>query len=90
MSTVVNYETAKEQWGRDRIRRYLTIFVKGEPAWEARCAEVVILATAMQCGFDMADTKRVIAEAKDYIAEKQRKAEAEAAAAAGNEGGPAA
>jgi hypothetical protein len=83
MSTVVNYEAAKEAWGRERIKRYLTIFVKGEPADDARCAWGVILATALQCGFDVDDARKLFAEAEAYVAQKKAKAEAEAAAAEG-------
>jgi hypothetical protein len=85
--TVVNFEEARDEWGRNRIKRYLTAHAYGEPEEDARVAHVVIMATAMQCGFDLAEAKRAIAEAEAFA--ERRKAKAAAKAAAEAEGGAA-
>jgi hypothetical protein len=89
MSNVVNLEQAKEDWGRKRIARYLTAYANGEPADDARCAYVVILATALQCGFDVAEAKAAFAEAEAFAERRRAKAaaKAEAAAAAAEQNG---
>jgi hypothetical protein len=84
--TVVNFEAAKEEWGRNRIKRYLTAHAYGEPEDDARCAWVVILATALQCGFDMEATKEAFAEAAAFAERRKAKAAAKAAAEAEQEG----
>jgi hypothetical protein len=89
MSTVVNFEAAKEEWGRNRIKRYLTAYAYGEPEEDAGHAWVVILATALQCGFDMEATKEAFAEAEAFAERRKAKAAAKAAAEA-EQGGPAA
>jgi hypothetical protein len=89
MSTVVNFEAAKGEWGRNRIRRYLTAYAYGEPEEDARCAHAVIIATALQCGFDIDATKEAFAEAEAFSQRRQAKAAAKAAAEA-EQGGPAA
>jgi hypothetical protein len=89
MSTVVNFEAAREEWGRNRIKRYLTAYAYGEPEEDAGHAYVVILATAMQCGFDMEATKEAFAEAEAFAERRKAKAAAKAAAEA-EQGGPAA
>jgi hypothetical protein len=81
MTNVVNYETAKEAWGRERIKRYLTALAYGEPAEDAELAGTLIRATAMQCGFDMVGTKAAIAEAEAYAERRKARAVAKAAAA---------
>jgi hypothetical protein len=88
MSTVVNFEAAREKWGRERIKRYLTAHAYGEPEDDARCAHVVIMGTAMQCGFDLDATKEAFAEAEAFAVRRKAKAAAKAAAEA--EKGPAA
>jgi hypothetical protein len=88
--TVVNFEAAREEWGRERIKRYLTAYAYGEPEDDVRCAWVVILATALQCGFDMEATKEAFAEAEASAERRKAKATAKAKAAAEAEGGPAA
>jgi hypothetical protein len=94
MSNVVNLEQAKEDWGRKRIARYLTAYANGEPEDDVRCAYVVILATAMQCGFDVAEAKAAFAEAEAFAQRRKAraaaKAEAAAATAAEQNGEPAA
>jgi hypothetical protein len=85
MSNVVNYEEAKEAWGRTRIARYLTAYANGEPEDDVRCAYVVILATAMQCGFDLGDTKAAWADAEAYAERRKARAAAKAEAAAAAE-----
>jgi hypothetical protein len=81
MSNVVNYDAAKEDWGRRRIARYLTAYANGEPEDDARHAYVVIMATAMQCGFDLGDTKAAWAEAEAYAQRRKARAAAKAEAA---------
>jgi hypothetical protein len=87
MSTVVNFEAAREEWGRNRIKRYLTAYAYGEPEEDAGHAYVVILATAMQCGFDLQATKEAFAEAAAFAERRKAKAAAKDAA---EQGGPAA
>jgi hypothetical protein len=85
MSNVVNYETAKEEWGRNRIKRYLTAHAYGEPEEDARVAWAVIIGTALQCGFDTGDTKAAFAEAEAYAQRRKARAAAKAAAEAATE-----
>jgi hypothetical protein len=64
-------------------------YAYGEPEEDAGHAWVVILATALQCGFDMEATKEAFAEAEAFAERRKAKAAAKAAAET-EQGGPAA